>query len=472
MDNKSRNPVQLELELFPQVATELQEVERVAESIEKKQEERPSIRPEVYERTLDFIADKGNLVSAFQKVAQKGGSGGVDGMESEELMKWLNENTDTLQKNIMEGTFKPMPVRRVEIPKDNGKTRKLGIPTLIDRGVQMAICQVLSTIYEPTFNDNSFGFRPHRSAHDALKKCLEYANEGYEWVVDMDLEKYFDTVPQSKLLELISRTVKDGRVISLLYKFLKSGVMEFGRLMPTDDGVPQGGPLSPLLGNIMLNECDKELERRGLRFVRYADDMMIFCRTERSATRVMESITRFIEKKLKLKVNREKTVVRRITSNVKFLGYGFWKTNGQVKLKIHPKSIEKLKTSLKELLRRNNPLSFAEIKTKLKQKVEGWVRYFRYANARHVLQLIDAWMRHKIRCLIFKRSWRPRSRYAIFVKYCKASHEDAVRVANARQGVWAFSNHRQVQRWMSKELLCRAGYVSLLGTYDKMFVGV
>ena len=349
MDNESRNPVQLELELFPQVATELQEVERVAESIEKKQEERPSIRPEVYERTMDFIADKGNLISAFLKVAQKGGSGGIDNMQSFELVDWIKENAKTLQKNLLEGTYKPMPVMRVEIPKDNGKTRNLGIPTVIDRGVQMAICQVLNAIYDPTFNDNSFGFRPHRGAHDAIKRCIKYANEGYEWVVDMDLEKYFDTVPQSKLLELISRTIKDGRVISLLYKCLKSGVVIQGNLFPTMEGVIQGGPLSPLLGNIMLNECDKELERRGLRFVRYADDMMIFCKSERAALRVMESITRFIETKLKLKVNKEKTVVRKITDDIKFLGYGFWKTNGQIKLRIHPKSIKKLKTSLKEL---------------------------------------------------------------------------------------------------------------------------
>ena len=472
MDNESRNPVQLELELFPQVATELQEVERVAESIEKKQEERPSIRPEVYERTMDFIADKGNLISAFLKVAQKGGSGGIDNMQSFELVDWIKENAKTLQKNLLEGTYKPMPVMRVEIPKDNGKTRNLGIPTVIDRGVQMAICQVLNAIYDPTFNDNSFGFRPHRGAHDAIKRCIKYANEGYEWVVDMDLEKYFDTVPQSKLLELISRTIKDGRVISLLYKCLKSGVVIQGNLFPTMEGVIQGGPLSPLLGNIMLNECDKELERRGLRFVRYADDMMIFCKSERAALRVMESITRFIETKLKLKVNKEKTVVRKITDDIKFLGYGFWKDNGQIKLRIHPKSIKKLKTSLKELLKRNNPLSFYEIKTKLKLKIEGWVRYFRFANARQILMRIDEWMRHKIRCLIFKRSWRPRTRYLIFTKYCKASHEDALKVANARQGVWAFSMFYRVQQWLNKKWLINAGYISLLDTYDQMFVGM
>lgn len=241
MDNESRNPVQLELELFPQVATELQGVGRVAESIEKKHEERPSIRPEVYERTLDFIADKGNLISAFLKVAQKGGSGGIDNMQSFELIDWIKENVKTLQKNLLEGTYKPMPVMRVEIPKDNGKTRNLGIPTVIDRGVQMAVCQVLNAIYDPTFNDNSFGFRPYMSTHDAIKRCIKYANEGYEWVEDMDLEKYFDTVPQSKLLELISRTIKDGRVISLLYKFLKSGVVVQDNLFLTKEGVPQGG---------------------------------------------------------------------------------------------------------------------------------------------------------------------------------------------------------------------------------------
>ena len=256
---------------------------------------------------LELLLSPSNLNAAYRQVVRNGGVGGVDKMETSELLPYLTLHKDELLEKIRRGKYRPSPVRRLEIPKDNGKTRPLGIPTVVDRFVQQAISQVLIPLYEPQFSDNSFGFRPHRSAHDALLKCGEYISAGYVFTVDMDLEKFFDTVCQSKLIEVLSRTSKDGRVISLIHKYLNAGVISRGVFERTEVGMPQGGPLSPLLSNIMLNELDKELTRRGHRFVRYADDCMIFCKSRKSAERTLENITPFIEGKLFLKVNREKT---------------------------------------------------------------------------------------------------------------------------------------------------------------------
>lgn len=474
MQKDSRNE-QLYLELEPEEATESPEPVQSAVPAEKELERKSNgaraIRNgnALTDETMNFIAYYGNMENAFKKVASNKGSAGVDGMKCEELVHYFHCNWQEICESLRNRTYEPTPVLRVEIPKDNGKMRSLGIPTVVDRGVQMAVAKVLERIYEPMFSDNSYGFRPGRSAHDALKKCLEYANDGYEWVVDIDLEKYFDTVPQSKLLEMVSRTIKDGSVISLIYKFMKAGVvMQDGVVTHSDVGIPQGGCLSPLLANIMLDECDKELERRGLRFVRYADDMMIFARSERSAKRIMESITRFIEGELKLNVNREKTVVRKITGGVKFLGHGFWKTKGRIRLKIHEKSYAKLKQSLKEITARKNQLAWDELKLLLKQKITGWVYYFRYADAKMALARLDEWLRHRIRCLIFRRYWRPRSRYKFFVKHCKAPHHDALMVANARQNFWAFSEFHMVNKWVNNDLLRNHGYTFLSDVYNRV----
>ena len=463
-------------ELSQEEETESPEPEQCAEPAEKEIERKVSentIRNELCKNTLAYIVSYKTMEDAFRKVASNKGSGGIDGMEYEELMPYYHRYWKEIRESLLDGSYKPSPVRRVEIPKDNGKTRKLGIPTLVDRGVQQAIATVLSWIYEPIFSDSSFGFRPDRSAHDALRRCLEHANEGYGWVVDMDLEKYFDTVPQNKLLEMISQTIKDGRVISLLYRFMKAGVMENGVVVRSEIGIPQGGPLSPILANIMLDRCDKELEKRGLRFVRYADDMMIFARSERSARRIMESITNFIEKKLKLRVNREKTVVRKITNNVKFFGHSFWRNSkGKIALGIHEKSMTKLKRSLKELTARKSQLSWEELKLKLMQKITGWISYFRYANAKKKLQAMDEWLRHRIRCLIFKRCWRVRSRYKIFTKTCKVPHEEALKVASARQGFWAFSGYHMVCKCVNNNLLRRAGYTFLMDVYERLHIAI
>ena len=281
------------------------------------------------EMLLETIMSRGNMNAAYKRVMSNKGSGGVDNMGLEDLLPYLKSHGEELTASILKGRYKPNPVRRVEIPKDNGKTRQLGIPTLVDRVIQQSLSQVLSSVYEPKFSASSYGFRPNRSAHDALFRSNELANQGYTYCVDLDLEKFFDTVNHSFLLRLLSFTIKDGRVISLIHKYLKAGVMVNGVVQESNVGTPQGGPLSPLLSNIVLNELDKELEKRGHPFVRYADDCVIFCKTPRAAERVKDSITNFIEKKLHLKVNRDKTAARSVR-DIKFLGHSFYATRGGV----------------------------------------------------------------------------------------------------------------------------------------------
>ena len=278
------------------------------------------------EHLMEVILSTNNLSEAYRRVKVNGGSGGIDGMRMEELLPYLKTHGQELRESILKGKYQPSPVRRAEIPKDNGKTRKLGIPTLVDRVIQQAIAQVLSPIYEPQFSNGSFGFRPNRGAHDALKMTQRYLNDGYIYAVGIDLERFFDTVNQSFLLRLLSKTIKDGRVISLINKYLTAGVMENGIVQPTTKGTPQGGPISPLLSNILLNELDKEIERRGHPFVRYADDSLIFCKSKRGAERVRDGLTKFIERNLHLKVNREKTEVGYV-KGMKYLGYSFFYKN-------------------------------------------------------------------------------------------------------------------------------------------------
>ena len=384
---------------------------------------------------LELILRKDNLNQAYKRVRSNKGTGGIDGMQVDELLPFLREKQDTLIQEIRNGKYKPNPVRRVEIPKETkGEFRKLGVPTVVDRVIQQAITQELTPIYEEQFSEKSFGFRPGRGQHDALRQCQKNVNDGYVYVVDMDLEKFFDTVCQSKLIEVVSRTIKDGKVISLMHKYLNAGVLEKGMFERTEIGMPQGGPLSPLLSNIMLNELDKELERRGHRFVRYADDCMIFCKSRKSAQRTLENIIPFIEGTLFLKVNRKKTGVSHI-SKVKYLGYSFYKYKGKCRFRVHPKSIAKMKNKIRELTDRNNGMSNTKREEKYQQYVRGWINYFKLADMKGLLAEIDKWARRRIRAIYWKQWKRVRTRYRILRKL-KLEHWQAIKLANSRCGYW------------------------------------
>ena len=414
---------------------------------------------------LEKILHRNNLNKAYQRVKSNKGAGGVDGMSVDELLTFLKENREQLIQQLKDGKYKPNPVRRVEIPKETkGEIRKLGVPTVVDRVFQQAITQVLSPIYEEQFSDNSYGFRPKRGAHDALKQCQQNVNDGYVYVVDMDLEKFFDTVCQSKLIEILSRTIKDGRVISLIHKYLNAGVINRGVFEKTDIGMPQGGPLSPLLSNIMLNELDKELERRGHRFVRYADDCMVFCKSRKSAVRTMENILPYIEKKLFLKVNRRKTKVAHV-SKVKYLGYGFYRYKGKCKMRVHPKSIAKMRARLKELTSRNNGWGNERRALKLTQFIRGWINYFSLADMKQVLRSTDEWLRRRIRAVYWKQWKKVKTRYRMIQKFGLPEwkvHE----MANCRKGTWRAAI--MLNSVLTNKEIASLGYMSMADYYLKI----
>lgn len=413
---------------------------------------------------LEEILTVDNLNRAYKQVKRNKGAGGIDGMQVDELLPFLIRNREDLKDALRDGKYRPSPVRRVEIPKENGKTRKLGIPTVVDRFIQQAISQELTPIFEETFSDSSFGFRPNRGAHDALRACQRHITNGYKYVVDMDLEKYFDTVNQSKLIQILSETIKDGRVISLIHKFLKSGIMIDGMFEESPKGVPQGGPLSPLLGNVMLNECDQELERRGHRFVRYADDLLIFCKSRKAAKRVLESIIKYIEGKLFLKVNREKTQVAYI-GKIKFLGYGFYVFRDECRLRIHPKSIQKLKDKIRQITGRSNGMGIEVRKASLNQLIRGWINYFKLADAKNLLKSLDEWIRSRIRMVTWKRWKRVRTRFSSLIKL-GIDRERAWMWANTRKSYWRTAHSPILCRALSNNKFERAGYLSLLECYS------
>ena len=415
------------------------------------------------EGLLEQILTRDNLNRAYKQVKRNKGAGGIDGMQVDKLLPYLKENQKELVQSLRDGKYRPKPVRRVEIPKENGKTRKLGIPTVMDRLIQQAISQVLTPIFEKQFSDNSFGFRPKRSTHDALRSCQTNITEGYKYVVDMDLEKYFDTVNQSKLIQILSETIKDGRVISLIHKFLRAGIMVGGLFEDSPEGVPQGGPLSPLLGNIMLNECDHELEKRGHRFVRYADDLMIFCKSRKAAKRTLDNILPFIEGKLFLKVNRVKTKVANV-NYVKYLGYSFYIYRGEGRLRIHPKSIQKLKDKIREVTGRSNGMGIEERKTRLNQVIRGWVAYFKLADGKQILHGLDEWLRSRIRMVTWKRWKKIRTRFEN-LKRAGLDEGKAWMWANTRKGYWRTAHSPILTAVLSISRIKRAGYLSFMDCY-------
>ena len=411
---------------------------------------------------LDLILRKDNLNKAYKRVKSNKGKGGMDGMQVDELLPFLRENQETLIQEIRDGKYKPNPVRRVEIPKETkGEFRKLGVPTVVDRVIQQAITQELTPIFEEQFSENSFGFRPKRGAHSALKQCQKNVNDGYVYVVDMDLEKFFDTVNISKLIEVLGRTIKDGRLISLIHKYLNAGVIADGMFEKSEIGMPQGGPLSPLLSNVMLNELDRELERRGHRFVRYADDSMIFCKSKKSAERTLENILPYIEGKLFLKVNRKKTKVAHI-SKVEYLGYSFYRYKGKCRFRVHSKSVNKMKDRIRVLTDRKNGMSNAAREDKYQQYVRGWVEYFRLADMKGLLKSTDEWARRRIRAVYWKQWKKIKTRYRM-LKALGIEHWKAKELACSRKGYWRMA--QVLNQVFSNKIIAKLGYTSLLDYY-------
>lgn len=360
------------------------------------------------EKLMAQILDKENLSAAIKQVKRNKGSAGVDGMEVEELDTYFARNGDELRRQILARKYQPYPVLRVEIPKANGGVRLLGIPTVVDRVIQQAIAQVLTPIYEKLFHENSYGFRPRRSAEMAILQSLDFINEGYQWIVDIDLERFFDTVNHDRLMNLMANTIKDGEVISLVRKYLVSGIQTDEGFKEAIIGTPQGGNLSPLLSNIMLNELDKELSRRELRFVRYADDCIIFVKSEMAARRVLRNITEFIEEKLGLLVNAEKSkIVRPGSKDFKFLGFGFYfdSFSKGYKAKPHQIAIDNFKYKLKRLTKRNWGVSTKVRVEKINQLIRGWVNYFRIGKMKKQLSMIDSHLRFRLRMCIWKQ-WK------------------------------------------------------------------
>lgn len=413
---------------------------------------------------LEDILSRGNMMLAYKKVKANKGASGIDGVTIDEIDEYLKVNWVDIREKIRKRKYQPQPVRRVEIPKPNGGVRNLGIPTVVDRIIEQAIAQVLTPIAEPHFSDNSYGFRPGRRAQQAVIKLLEYLNDGYEYIVDIDLEKFFDNVPQDKLMTLVGKLIHDPDTESLISKYLKAGVMIRGQYEKTEKGTPQGGNLSPLLSNIMLNELDKELEARKLRFVRYADDCVITVGSSAAANRVMHTITDWIERKLGLKVNMTKTKVTR-PSGLKYLGFGFWKDNkdGKWKARPHQDSVSKFKRKLKELTKRSWSVSMDLRIRKLNEVIRGWINYFKIGSMKKKLEEIDERLRTRMRIVIWKQ-WKMREKRIWGLRKLKAPEW------MARQSA-GFGDHYQAVakttglHLINKEILAKRGLLSCLDYY-------
>ena len=419
---------------------------------------------------MEQILSKDNLNAAFLQVVRNKGAAGVDGMEYTELKDYLSENGETIKEQLRTRKYKPKPVRRVEIPKSDGGVRNLGVPTVTDRFVQQAIAQVLTPIYEEQFHDHSYGFRPNRCAQQAILTALDMMNDGNDWIVDIDLEKFFDTVNHDKLMTTIGRTIKDGDVISIIRKYLVSGIMIDDEYEDSIVGTPQGGNLSPLLANIMLNELDKEMEKRGLNFVRYADDCIIMVGSEMSANRVMRNISRFIEEKLGLKVNMTKSKVDR-PSGLKYLGFGFYFDTRahQFKAKPHAKSVAKFKKRMRELTCRSWGVSNSYKVEKLNQLIRGWINYFKIGSMRTLCKELDSRIRFRLRMCIWKQWKTPQNRaknlmkLGISKKFAWSTAYYGAHIAHVCQG-------GAMNMAVTKERLTRFGLVSMLDYYTEKSV--
>ena len=414
---------------------------------------------------MEQILSGDNLNAAYVQVVRNKGASGVDGMEVDELGAYLSENGERIREQLRTRKYKPQPVRRVEIPKEGGGTRKLGVPTVTDRFVQQAVAQVLTPIFEEQFHDHSYGFRPNRCAQQAVLKALEMMNDGYSWIVDIDLARFFDTVDHDKLITILGRTIKDGDVISIVRKFLVSGVMIDDEYKDTIIGTPQGGNISPLLANIMLNELDKELEQRGLNFVRYADDCIIMVGSRQAAERVMKSVTRFIEEKLGLEVNAEKSKVDK-PKGIKYLGFGFYYDSFAkgYKARPHPKAVEKFKAEMKKLTCRSWGVSNGYKVQKLNQLILGWINYFKIGSMKELCRRIDQNIRYRIRMCIWKHWKTPQNRAKNLIKL-GINRKRAWSTAYAGARIARICQRGAMNVAVIKERLTRFGLVSMLDYY-------
>lgn len=418
---------------------------------------------------LERILERDNLNRAYKQVKRNHGAPGIDGMTVEDALSWIRENRDDLLQSIREGHYKPSPVRRKEIPKPDGGVRKLGIPTVIDRVIQQAIAQKLQPIFEPLFSDGSYGYRPKRSAQQAIRKVREYADQGYGYAVEIDLSKYFDTLNHELLLNLLRRHIQDKRVILLIKKYLKSGVMEGGVFSKTEEGSPQGGPLSPLLANIYLNEFDQEMESRGVNVIRYADDIVVLSKSKRAAERLLESCRRYLEGTLKLRMNLQKSKVVSVLAikHFKFLGFCLGKNGKGIYIRAHRESLAKAKRRLKELTRRNQGRNVRMVMENVKSFIRGWLGYYYVADMKRTLMSWNEWLRRRFRMYIWKQWKKPRTRVTNLKKLGIPGWQ-AYQWGNSRLGYWRIAGSAILSRSITNEKLALAGYYDFPAQYEQL----
>ena len=420
---------------------------------------REAENPAEHGQLMEEVVERENLIKALKRVQTNKGSPGVDGMTVDELPEFLKGHWTAIREELMRGAYKPQPVKRVEIEKPDGGVRKLGVPTVVDRCIQQAVQQVLQQRWAPTFSDSSYGFRPGRSQREAVAQAQKYVAEGYGWCVDLDLEKFFDRVNHDKLMGQIAKRVEDKRVLKLIRAILNAGVMENGLEKPSEEGTPQGGPLSPLLSNLVLDELDRELEARSHRFVRYADDCNIYVRSERSGQRVMESVKRFIAKRLKLKVNEAKSAVAKPRER-KFLGFSFYMSKKGPKRRIARKALDRFKERIREITLGSRGRSMKQTIEELGRYIPGWVAYFGFCETPSVLEDLDSWIRRRIRCAFWQQWKTRRKRYAELVKH-GVRPETAKNMAGSNRGPWHLSRTTAMSVALPNAELASLGLPSL-----------
>lgn len=416
---------------------------------------------------MEKVVARPNMLAALRRVERNAGAPGIDGVRAGDLLAQCNAEWSRIREELLNGTYEPKPVRRVEIPKSSGQgTRKLGIPTAIDRLIQQALLQVLAPIFDPDMSPHSYGFRPGKRAHDAVEKARQYIVDGYEWVVDIDLEDFFNRVNHDMLMARVARKVEDKRVLRLCRRYLECGVLINGAVVTTDEGTPQGGPLSPLLSNIMLDDLDKELERRGHRFVRYADDGNVYVRTRRAGERVMASIRIYLEERLKLKVNEAKSAVDRPERRT-FLGFSFYKYRGEVRVRLSKKALERVKRRIREMTGRSRSQSMETRLRTLNAYLAGWFGYYGYAKTSSVFQALDEWTRHRLRACVWKQWKQPKTRYRELVNLGLPKWV-AKEFAGSGKGIWRMAGG-PMNRALGVAYWRAQGMVSLSDRYQKRY---